>query len=342
MRKRHQPGRRCLGDREAALVEGPADDRALDVGGGVAGEGSRSARLPTPPEAITWASVAAAIAVQLVDRRALHRSVDLDRGAEEAARRRARSSSATASATSPSLVSVQPASATLPSRASTETTTRSPCASRASVEELGVAQGRGADHDPLGAGLEHRRRPTAASRRPPPTWIGHSTAAAIRRTASRFCGLPGLRPVEVDDVQELGAFAGPAPRGVDRVGVVGGLALVVALQQAHGPAAADVDRRVEDHAADAGTAAQIPAKLESRRRPGGARLLRVELDAEDVVALAPRRRSGRRRRRCRAGRPARAAARRSGRSRRASRSRSPRRGATPAPSAPATSRCAGP
>ena len=65
-------------------------------------------------------------------------------------------------------------------------------------------------------------------------------------------------------MQELGAFAGPAPRGVDRVGVVGGLALVVALQQPHGLAAADVDRRVEDHA---GTDAQTPAKLESSRSP---------------------------------------------------------------------------
>ena len=64
--------------------------------------------------------------------------------------------------------------------------------------------------------------------------------------------LTRLGAVEVDDVQELGPFAGPALRRVDRVGVVGGLALVVALQQPHRLAAADVDRRVEDHAAAGG------------------------------------------------------------------------------------------
>ena len=184
------------------------------------------------------------------------------------------------------------------------------------------------------------RRPTSASRSPPPTWIGHSTAAAIRRTASRFCGVARLGAVEVDDVQELGPFAGPARRRVDRVGVVGGLALVVALQQPHRLAAADVDRRVEDHAGDGAwrrsrrswRAAAGRRRSTSRGGTGRRRRCRAR----------PRRRSARRRRRCRAARRARAAARRSGRSRRASRSRSPRSGATRAPSAPATSRCAGP
>ena len=78
--------------------------------------------------------------------------------------------------------------------------------------------------------------------------------------------LPRLRPVEVDHVEELGPFAGPARRRVDRVGVVGGLALVVALQQPHRLAAADVDRRVEDHAARTAWR-RSPAKLESSRSP---------------------------------------------------------------------------
>ena len=65
-------------------------------------------------------------------------------------------------------------------------------------------------------------------------------------------------------MQELRFFSRPPPRGIDRVGVIRGLALVVALQQPHRPPAADVDGGIEDHA---GTDAHTPAKLESRRSP---------------------------------------------------------------------------
>jgi hypothetical protein len=75
---------------------------------------------------------------------------------------------------------------------------------------------------------------------------------------------PPPRAVEVDDVQSAGPLLQPPPRGVDRVGVVHGLALVVALDEAHGMSASNVDRRIEDHA---GTAAQISAKLASNRSP---------------------------------------------------------------------------
>ena len=131
------------------------------------------------------------------------------------------------------------------------------------IEEVGIAKRRGADHDPGGAGREDRVDRVGVAQ----------PAADLDRAVDRRRDPPhglevprpaGLGAVEVDDVEEGGPVVGPAPGGVDRVGVVGGLALVVALQQAHRLAAADVDRRVEDHA---GTAAQIPAKLESRRRP---------------------------------------------------------------------------
>ena len=50
---------------------------------------------------------------------------------------------------------------------------------------------------------------------------------------SRFAGLPRAGAVEVDDVQRAGALLHPPPRGVERVGVVDGLAVVVALDEAH-------------------------------------------------------------------------------------------------------------
>ena len=175
-------------------------------------------------------------------------------------------SSATASATSASLVSVQPASETLPSRASTETTIRSPCASTVSPRNSGSRS----------AAVPITTRSAPASQRGGDRVGVAQPAADLDRAVDRVGDPPHrlevlrlarLRPVEVDDVQVLGAFLGPARRGVDRVGVVGGLAVVVALEQAHGVAAADVDRRVEDHAAARRDCAQIPAKLASRRRP---------------------------------------------------------------------------
>ena len=78
-------------------------------------------------------------------------------------------------------------------------------------------------------------------------------------------GLAGTRPVEVDDVQEARPLLDPAPRGVHRVGVVHGLAAILATLQANGVPTADVDRRERD--TQAGTEAQISVKFASRRRP---------------------------------------------------------------------------
>jgi hypothetical protein len=72
-------------------------------------------------------------------------------------------------------------------------------------------------------------------------------------------------------MQELRAFARPAHRRVNRIGVVGRLALVVTLQQPDRATPANVYGRVEDHAGRqpvaAGVLAQTPAKFESSRRP---------------------------------------------------------------------------
>ena len=81
----------------------------------------------------------------------------------------------------------------------------------------------------------------------------------MRATCSKFAGIPSR-----DDVQGLGPLAHPPAGGLHGVGVVNRLAIVVALNEAHGVSASDVDRGIEDHA---GTAAQISAKLASSRRP---------------------------------------------------------------------------
>ena len=107
-------------------------------------------------------------------------------------------------------------------------------------EKRRIAQRRSADHDSLGAGIEDGSHGLG---------IAQATAdldRAIDRGRDPPHGLqvlrlPCLRPVEIDDVQELGPFLGPALRRVGRIGVVRRLALVVALQQPHRLAAADVD-----------------------------------------------------------------------------------------------------
>ncbi len=82
--------------------------------------------------------------------------------------------------------------------------------------------------------------------------------------------LAALGAVEVDDMQPFGAFFGERARRRQRLLVIDGLRLEVALAQPHGVAAEDVDRRVEVHACVAlgsRAATQICAKFASRRRP---------------------------------------------------------------------------
>ena len=101
--------------------------------------------------------------------------------------------------------------------------------------------------DPRGARLDRRAhrldRPQAAA-----VLDGHAALAGDPRQVLERPRLAGARAVEVDDVQLPRARRHPVARGVQRVVAVDGLVLEAALAQPDGPAALDVDRRVEDHA----------------------------------------------------------------------------------------------
>ena len=151
------------------------------------------------------------------------------------------------------------------------------------VEELRVAQRRGADHDVFGPRPQHVGDAVGVAQ-PAADLDRERHRVGDPPHVSRFTGSPGLRPVEVDHVEEVDAGVGEAQRRVDRVGVEDRLAVVVALDQPHRVAAADIDRRVEDHAGR-GRLRADPGEVGEQPQAGGARLLGVELDAEDVAAL---------------------------------------------------------
>ncbi len=195
--------------------------------------------------------------------RALHRAVDVDLGAEEAgyaapAELGDRCGSIGVAGLGPALDS-----ATLPALASTETTMRWPWASSIASRNSGSRRA-AVPITARSAPASRIARTDCGSRRPPPTWIGQATPAAIRSIASRLRGSPALAPSRSTTWRNSAPSPAQRLAASTRVGVVGGLALVVALQQPHGLAAADVDGGIEDHA---GTAEQTPAKLASRRRP---------------------------------------------------------------------------
>jgi hypothetical protein len=131
------------------------------------------------------------------------------------------------------------------------------------VEEVDVAERRRADDRPHRAGRErlaHRLdRAQAAAVLHRRTGRVHDPLEVLERLRR-----PGARAVEVDHVQVVGAGVDPRLRGRQRVVVVDGRLVVVALAQADRAPAEDVDRRVEDHAA---TRAQTPAKLRSSASP---------------------------------------------------------------------------
>ena len=192
-------------------------------------------------------------------------------------------SSATASTTLLLAASVQPARATLPPRASTETTIASPWRPDHLVEELGVAQRRGPDHRRARRRRRGRRRPNrrragrrrpgsgsdrggdplaprrgSAARRP---WRRRGRRRAGTRRLRRPSGAPRRPGRRRRRSRARSRPAAAAPRWPPRMSIAG----------------------IEDHAV-AGPGAD-PGEVREQPQAGGARLLGVELDAEDVVAL---------------------------------------------------------
>ena len=135
----------------------------------------------------------------------------------------------------------------MPSRASSETTTRSPYSASSLVEKVDVAERGGPENHPARAGVEPPRSPRG----------GPQSATDLHRYIDRVCdprdvlevhrhSRPGA--VEVDDVEPPGAGVDPSLGRVHRVGVVFGALGEVSAGQPDGLAAEDVDRGQEDHA----------------------------------------------------------------------------------------------
>ena len=255
----------ALGDREAALVEGAADDRALEVGAAPrarAPRGRRACRRRRRRSPGRWSRRRSAPARRAPAPPSSRRPRSRCRGSGRRRARRARRRPRRRHGRSPR--SSPPAR---PCRRG-----RRPRRRRARrVAPAPAARNSGS----RSAAVPITTRAAPAASTPSSAAVVAQAAADLDRALDRggdpphrleVARLPRPGAVEVDDVQVLGALPGPAQRRVDRVGVVGRLALVVALHQPHRGAAADVDRRVEDHAA-AGALAQTPAKLESSRSP---------------------------------------------------------------------------
>ena len=165
---------------------------------------------------------------------------------------------------------VQPAVATLPPRTSTDTSDPLGRARRAPASSSSrIGERRGAEDHALARRPRARRRSRARVRSPPPNWTGTPSLAHDARRCSRLTGAPRGRR-RGRPRAGAGAPRGPFPRGRRAVARVLLLRVEVALHQAHGAAVEDVDRRVEDHAADARTGrprGAVRAKLASSRSP---------------------------------------------------------------------------
>ena len=155
--------------------------------------------------------------------------------------------------------SVQPSAATLPARASTAATTRSPWADAIASATSGS-----------------RTAAVPSTTRSTPARIASSTLPESRKPAAELdrdphgrgdpahvVEVPGLarpRAVEIDHVEPGRALPLPAHGGDHGVVLERGLAVVVALHQPDGAAVADVDCGVEDQA-------QMRVKFSSNARP---------------------------------------------------------------------------
>ena len=169
-----------------------------------------------------------------------------------------------------------------------------------------VAERGRADHDPAGARVERRvrgRAPSAARRRTAPGRRSSRGDPLEMRRGSP--GAPsarrrGRRRAAARALPRPSAARPPADRSRTR-----SCGVEVALREAHGLAVEDVDGRIELRARvkpRAPTAAQMPAKFAQQPQPVGARLLGVELDAVERLALDRADERARRSRRCRARR----------------------------------------
>ena len=199
------------------------------------------------------------------------------------------------------VVSCQPEVETMPPRVSTRDDHAVAEGAEHVVEEVDVGERGGAEDHALGAGAQRVADRGAASagrrRTGPGTW---SSAVICSRWSSDF-GEPGAGAVEVDDVQEARAGLDPRARGLQRRVLVDGRLVEVALDQAHGLALGDVDRRVEDHAAAPPLAYRARRSSRSSASPSRRGLLGVELACRRRCPRpTTRRERARRTRRCRA------------------------------------------
>src|SRR5262249_29400331 len=131
------------------------------------------------------------------------------------------------------------------------------------VDDLRLLDGSAPDDDPRHAGGEALRRVVH----------GANAAAALHAYVDRDTDLldraevhraTAARRVEVDDMDPLDAGVGVRAGDRDRIIAVHRLLFVVALTELHDPAAAEIDRRVEDHVR---TTAHASTKLRSSARP---------------------------------------------------------------------------
>ena len=182
---------------DRAGVERAADDDAGRRRRLAGQQRSTSASEPTPPEAITGMRDGFGQRARGGDVDALLRAVALDVGVDDAARRRPLPAGAPASTAVVALVSIQPSTATLPSRASMPTATRPGNRRQASATTSGCSQRRGAEDDAIGAHGEDRAgaldacarrrrpRPGSAARRTAPRWRRRSPARRSPRRRGR-------------------------------------------------------------------------------------------------------------------------------------------------------------
>ena len=117
--------------------------------------------------------------------------------------------------------------------------------------------------DVWGSDADHLKTPADAD---VPAAVGFTFYTIDPSDHVEVDGGPSAGAVEIDHVNDPRAALDPAPGRIDRVGVVLRFPLVVALQEPHGPAATDVDRRVEGQHGTV-RAVAIAAKLPSIARP---------------------------------------------------------------------------